>query len=305
MRRRAIPGTELMVSELCLGTMTFGTPVGREDAIGLCHAGFDAGINFIDTANSYEGYSRVVGSAGGVAETLIGAALKGRRADAVIATKVGMKIGPEADYEGLSPAHIRREAERSLTRLGIERIDLYYLHRPDPVVPLAETVAAMQGLIDAGKIAHWGISNFSAGQLAELLAVCDAGGWTRPVAVQPAYSLLKRDVEAELLPLCAREPLAVIPYQVLQGGLLTGKYGAAMVPSDSRLAARPEWLGRVDEALFATLAELTTEANARGRTLIAHALLELLAAPAVTSLIVGATRPQQLRDLVAILETAN
>ena len=115
--------------------------------------------------------------------------------------------------------------------------------------------------------------------------------------------MLKREIEAELLPLCARESLAVIPYQVLQGGLLTGKYAAATVPSDSRLAARPDWLGRVDDALLAKLADLTADAKAKGRTLIAHALLELLAAPAVTSLIVGATRPQQLRDLVAILNT--
>lgn len=300
MRQRAIAGTALTVSELCLGTMTFGTPVGEDEAVALCHAAFDGGINFIDTANSYEGYSREVGSAGGVAERFIGKALRGRRDGIVVATKVGMKIGPTAADEGLSAAHIAREAERSLTRLGIEQIDLYYLHKPDPSVPLDETLGAMQALIDAGKVRHWGVSNFSAAQLTDLLAACDAGGFDRPVAVQPGYSLLKRDAEADLLPLCAREGLAVIPYQVLQGGLLTGKYLAGGRPEGSRLASRPEWLGRMDDELFARLEAIAADAEAKGRSMMAHALLELLEAPAVTSLIVGASRREQLDDFLSI-----
>lgn len=302
MRYRPIPGTSFTVSELCLGTMTFGTPVGREDAVALCHAAFDAGINFVDTANSYEGYSRVVGSAGGVAETFLGEALRGRRDGIVVATKAGMKIGPEATDEGLSPAHVRREAERSLQRLGIERVDLYYLHRPDASVPVEETIAELQALTAAGKIAHWGVSNFSAAQLSELLASCDRGGWSRPVAVQPPYSLLKREVEADLLPLCAREGLAVVPYQVLQGGLLTGKYVDTTAPIDSRLATRPEWLAKVDNAMLARLSGLASDARSRGRDLMAHALLELLGRPEVASLIVGVTRREQLDALISIFE---
>ena len=277
----------------------YGVAPSAEEGLAVLRAARELGVGMLDTATLY---------GGGRNEELVGRALRampGWRDEIVLASKGGMALENGVKVIDGRPETLRGQVDASLTRLGVDRIDLYYLHRPDSTVPLAETVAAMQGLIDDGKIGHWGVSNFSAGQLAELLAVCDAGGWTRPVAVQPAYSLLKREAEAEMLPLCAREALAVVPYQVLQGGLLTGKYNAAMVPANSRLAARPEWLGRVDATLFVTLAELTADANAKGRTLTAHALLELLAAPAVTSLIVGATRPQQLHDLVAILDTTS
>ena len=190
--------------------MTFGTPVGEGEAIRLTHQALELGINFIDTANMYEGYARYVGSPGGVAEEILGKALKGRRDEVVLATKVGMKIGPAEDDGGLSPAHIRREIERSLKRMRCEAVDLYYMHKPDPTVALAESAQAFDDLVRAGKVRAWGVSNFSAAQLGELLAVCDAHGLRRPVAIQPAYSLLNRDSLADLLALCAAEQIAVI-----------------------------------------------------------------------------------------------
>lgn len=301
MQKRPLPLTDLDVSVLCLGTMSFGTPLAEPDAVGLCHRALDWGINFFDTANSYEGYSRIVGSAGGVGETILGAALQGRRDQAVVATKVGMKIGPGDTDQGLSPAHINREVERSLRRLATDYVDLYYLHKPDPGTPLLETIRAMDALVAAGKIRHWGISNFNAVQTAELLQLCDEANCRRPIAVQPAYSLLNRGIEADLLPLCSRERLAAIPYQVLQGGLLTGKYSAGDVPppQGSRLAEKPEWLMPMTAEVLGRLTALEAEAARLGRSLLSHALHAALQAPAVASLVVGAKSVEQLATLIA------
>ena len=303
MIQRTIPLTGLTISPLCLGTMTFGTPVAEADAIKLTHWAIDHGVNFLDTANMYEGYSRYPGSAGGVAEEILGKALKGKRDKVVLASKVGMKIGPADDDQGLSRVHVLREMDRSLARLGCDCLDLYYMHKPDPSTPIGESVRAFNDLIDAGKARHWGISNFSAVQIAELLKVCDDNGWRRPVALQPAYSLLKRDVEAEVLPLCMRERIAVFPYQVLQGGLLTDKYrrGEA-VPKDSRQAEKPEWTMALDGEMFDKLEGIKAEAKGKGRTLLQHALKGLLDQPAVLSLLVGVKSAPQLEWLIAAVE---
>ncbi len=295
-------GSKLKLPILCLGTMTFGTPVGETEAIRLCHWCVDQGISFFDTANSYEGYSRVVGSAGGQAEDILGKALEGRRDRVVLATKVGMKIGPLESDRGLSSAHVRREVERSLRRLRTDYIDLYYLHTPDFDTPIAETVEVLDALVTEGHIRYWGASNFSAPQMRELLRTCDAGGWRRPVAVQPAYSLLRREIEAELMPLCHAEGLMVIPYQVLEGGLLTGKYQrAGHIPVGSRLAEKPQWVAQFDDGLAERLAGLEAEARGLSRTLLGHALLSLLEQPPVVSLIVGVKRQEQLAEIIAVL----
>jgi aryl-alcohol dehydrogenase-like predicted oxidoreductase len=303
MKQQAIPKTNLQVSPLCLGTMTFGTPVGEEDAIRLTHHALEHGINFIDTANMYEGYKRYIGSPGGVAEDILGKALEGKRAQVILATKVGMKIGPADDDQGLSRMHILREIDRSLRRLKCDYVDIYYMHKPDPLIALEESVKAFDDMIQAGKIRYWGVSNFSAGMLADLLKVCDENNWHRPVAVQPAYSLLKRDIEKDLLPLCQREQIGVLPYQVLQGGVLTGKYQrGAVIPKDSRQAEKPEWTVALTEAAFDQLEHYAAEAQARGRSLMQHALKTLLEQPGVVSLIVGFKHTIQIDDLIAAVE---
>jgi L-glyceraldehyde 3-phosphate reductase len=300
MERRTIPNTDLHVSSLCLGTMTFGTPVGESEAIRLTHWAVDHGINFIDTANMYEGYTRYVGSPGGVSEEILGKALKGRRDQVVLATKVGMKIGPADDDQGLSRKHVLREIDRSLKRLGCDWVDLYYMHKPDPNTPLAESVQVFDNLISAGKVRYWAISNFSAEQISQLLHVCDDNGWRRPVALQPPYSLLKRDIEADILPLCTRERIAVIPYQVLQGGLLTGKYRRGEpAPADSRQLEKPAWIPELTDTMHQHLEAIAAEAQAQGRTMMQHALTTLLEQPGVVSLIVGVKRIEQLADLMA------
>jgi L-glyceraldehyde 3-phosphate reductase len=303
MQRRLIPGTDLRVSTLCLGTMTFGTPVGEADAIRLTRQALDLGVNFVDTANMYEGYTRFIGSPGGVAEEILGKALKGVRERVVLATKVGMKIGPADDDQGLSRKHIEREIERSLSRLQCDWVDIYYMHKPDPAVPLAESAGAFDGLKRAGKIRAWGVSNFSAAQLSALLKVCDENGWGRPAMVQPAYSLLKREIEQDLLPLCQREQMGVIPYQVLQGGMLTGKYQRGQpAPGGSRQAEKPEWTLPLTDTTFDSLERVQAEARAAGRSLAQHALRALLEKPGVASLIVGVKRSEQLRELAALVE---
>jgi aryl-alcohol dehydrogenase-like predicted oxidoreductase len=211
--------------------MTFGTPVAESEAIKLTHWAIDKGINFIDTANMYEGYARYLGSPGGVAEEILGKALADRRDRVVLATKVGMPVGSESEDRGSSPAAIRKQLDLSLKRLATDFVDIYYLHKPDVHnTPPVEIIGALNEAILAGKIRHYGVSNYSAEQLVELLRAADENGLPRPVIHQPPYSLLKPDVEKDLLPLCAKEGIAVACYQVFQGGLLTGKYHRGQEP---------------------------------------------------------------------------
>jgi aryl-alcohol dehydrogenase-like predicted oxidoreductase len=300
MEHRLIPNTDLRVSILCLGTMTFGTPVGETDAVRLIHWAIDRGIDFIDTANMYEGYARVPGSAGGVAETIIGKALAERRDKVVLATKVGMKVGASPEDSGTSPAAIRKQLDRSLARLATDVIDIYYLHAPDPQVPLVDILGAIHEAIAAGKIRHYGVSNYSAEQMADLLAVADANKLRRPVIHQPAYSLLKRDIETDLLPLSRREQIAVVPYQVLQGGLLTGKYKRGQpLPSGSRKTEQSGWVWDFSNELFDRLEQIEADAAAKGRTLLEHALRWTLEQPGVVSAIVGVKRSEQLATMLS------
>ncbi len=303
MKQNQIPGTDLEVSEICLGTMTFGTPVSESEAIILTQHALDRGINFIDTANMYEGYDRYSGSAGGVAETILGKALKARRESLVLATKVGMKVGEGAEDEGTSPEAIRKQLDLSLSRLATDYIDIYYLHRPDTAVPLADILGELKNQIEKGKIRYYGISNYSAEQMAELLRIADRNHLPRPVIHQPPYSLLKRDIEKDLLPLCEKEGIAVAPYQVLQGGLLTGKYHQGEdVPEGSRKAEKAEWLPGFDDDLFSKLQIIETQAGIKGRTMMQHALLEVLEKSPVVSIVTGVKRIDQVESLIAAVE---
>jgi aryl-alcohol dehydrogenase-like predicted oxidoreductase len=304
MQKRPVPNTDMTVSPLCLGTMTFGTPVGEADAIKITHWAMDHGVNFIDTANMYEGYTRFIGSPGGVAEEILGKALKGHRDAVILATKVGMKIGPEADDQGLGRTHVLREIDRSLQRLQTDYVDVFYMHKPDDETPIAESVEAFNDIISAGKARHWAFSNFSADQIKEVLSLCDANGWRRPVMLQPQYSLLNRDIEADILPLCEKEQIAVTPYQVLQGGVLTGKYqrGEA-APEGSRQLEKPQWTMPLDDDLFDRLDAIEAEGKAKGRSLLQHALQALLDQPAVVSLVLGVKRIDQLESLINAIET--
>lgn len=300
MKTRKIPNTSLKVSQICLGTMTFGTPVAEADAIRMVHWALDHGINFIDSANIYEGYARVLGSPGGVAESIIGKALKGRRDQAVLATKVGMRVGEAPEDEGTSPAALRKHLELSLDRLATDVIDLYYLHKPDPETPLVETLGALDQVIREGKVRYYGVSNYSARELSDLLTVADADGLPRPVICQPPLSLLRQDVLSDLLPLCEREHIAVTPYQILQSGLLTGKYRRGeSLPEDSRKGEQSGWVWELTDALFDRLDEIEAQSRKAGLTMTQHAIRWVLAQPAVVAAIVGVKRTEQLEEAMA------
>ncbi|MCK5119954.1 MAG: aldo/keto reductase [Candidatus Latescibacteria bacterium] len=283
-----------------MGTMTFGTPVAEADAIRMVHWALDHGINFIDSANIYEGYARVLGSPGGVAESIIGKALKGRRDQAVLATKVGMRVGEAPEDEGTSPAALRKHLELSLDRLATDVIDLYYLHKPDPETPLVETLGALDQVIREGKVRYYGVSNYSARELSDLLTVADADGLPRPVLCQPPLSLLRQDVLSDLLPLCEREHIAVTPYQILQSGLLTGKYRRGeSLPEDSRKGEQSGWVWELTDALFDRLDEIEAQSRKAGLTMTQHAIRWVLAQPAVVAAIVGVKRTEQLEEAMA------
>ena len=299
-----IPGTELRVSRICLGTMTFGSPVGEEDAVRLVrYALDDHNINFIDTANMYEGYNRYAGSAGGVAEEIVGKAVRGARDRFVVATKVGMKVGTEPVDENTSPEAIRVQLRRSLKRMGTDYVDIYYLHRFDPDTEPQAIARAMGDELRAGTIRAWGVSNYTAPQLAALLEAARRENVPAPALCQPALSLLNRAALDDMLPLCEKENIGVVPYQVLQGGVLTGKYkrGAA-APEGSRLAEKPEWLKPFTDEVYNVLAECERAAEAAGVSMTQHALRWALAQPAVVSALIGVKRTEQIDEAAKAAE---
>lgn len=299
MQLRSLGSSGLLVSPICLGTMTFGSPVAEDDAIRLIHAALDLGINFIDTANVYEGYARYLGSPGGVAEEIVGKALRGRRDGVVVATKVGAPVGSGPQDRGLSAVHILREIERSLKRLQTDVIDLYVIHWPDKHVPPETTLEAIDTAARQGKIRYFGASNHSAWQLCELLWIADRRHYRRCVSSQIPLSMLRREFHNDL-PFCERYDIGVTPYQSLQGGLLTGKYRRGTPPpQDSRAAEKPDWIWKQDDVLFDRLEQVAALANLAGAPMSQYALAWTLAQPAVCSTVVGVKRLEQVQDAVA------
>lgn len=304
METRLIPHTHIEVSTVCLGTMMFGNPVAEDDAVRIVHWALDNGINFLDTADIYEGYDRFLGSPGGVSETILGKALKGRRDRAVVTTKVGNQVGG-GKYEGtgLGRDHIVHQLDSSLRRLQTDYVDFYELHRPDPETPLHESVSVMADLISQGKVRHWGFSNFDAPHVREMVAICDEHGWPRPVISQPPLSWLERENEVEHMPACREYGIATTPYRPLEGGLLTGKYRRGQaVPAGSRAADNPSWGFKPDDELYDRLEQFEREAAAQGLRPAQYAVKWIADQPGVASVVVGSTRIEQLRETVSPFE---
>jgi aryl-alcohol dehydrogenase-like predicted oxidoreductase len=299
MQRQSLSNSDLQVSPICLGTMTFGNPVSQNDAVRLVHWAIDQGINFIDTADMYEGYDRFLGSPGGVGETILGHAIHDRRKQVHITTKVGNSVGT-GEYEGtgLSRSHILHQIDASLRRLQTDYVDIYELHRPDPNTPLEESVSVMVQLIEAGKVRHWGFSNYSGDQIHDLVRICDQHSWPRPVVSQSPYSWIKRDEESNSLPACRELQISVTPYQPLQGGLLTGKYQKGQpLPKDSRAAESP-WLEPPQETLLDDLARFEAEARETQLSPAQYAIHWLLNQEGIDSVVVGLKRVDQLDELL-------
>jgi aryl-alcohol dehydrogenase-like predicted oxidoreductase len=273
----------LTVSVVGLGCNNFGARLDAGRTAAVVHTALDAGITFFDTADIY-GSTK--------SEEFLGRALGRRRGDAVIATKFGMEV--DAERQGAKPAYVRRAAEDSLRRLGTDCIDLYQIHQPDPTTPIADTLAALDELVKAGKVREIGCSNFSAVQLREAEAAVRQGA-ARFVSVQNEYSLLHREPEEEVLPECLRSGIAFIPYFPLASGLLTGKYRLGRpAPKGSRLESRFGTDPFTTENLELVEA-LSAFAESRGRTLVDVAVSWLASRPVVASVITGATSPEQVR----------
>ena len=295
MEYRKVPKTELEVSAICLGTMTFGTPVSRQDSVKLVHYALERGINFIDTANIYEGYARKIGSAGGVAEECIGEALKGRRQGAVVATKVGMSVGNGPLDEGLGAAAIEHNLTKSLKRLDTDYVDIYYAHRYDEKTAPEELAGAMNEEIRKGRIRHWAVSNYSGLQMAQLLKACDENGLIRPVMCQPALSLLNVDAVADVMYVCSRERIALVPYRVLQSGLLTGKYKQGQqAPKGSRKQEQPGWVPDVTHREAEELEMIREVCGKIGTSMTRYALDFVLKQAGVVSAILGVKNKEQI-----------
>jgi len=304
MNYRTLGSSGIQISPVCLGTMTFGSPVGEADAVKLVHEAMDLGINFIDTANAYEGYDRVLGSAGGVAEGIVGKALKGRREQAVLATKACAPVGPGPLDRGLSACHILREVDRSLERMKTDYIDLFIIHWPDKLTPLETTLAALDSVVRQGKVRCIGASNHSAAQLCEFLWLADRQGWARMVSSQIPLSLLLRSYESDLA-FCEKHGIGVTPYQSLQGGLLTGKYKRGQPePGDSRAAEKPGWVWPRDEAMYDQLEGMEKLAAEIDVSPAQYALAWALSRPAVSSLVMGAKRIGQVQDAIGAADVS-
>lgn len=303
MQYAMIPGTDMKVSRLCLGTMTFGTPVSAPEAIRLMRLARDEyGINFVDTANMYEGYNRSAGSPGGVAEEIVGKALAGRRGDFIIATKLGMKVGTAPEDDMTSPAAIHTQLRRSLKRLGTDWVDIYYLHRFDPDTPPQLIARAMGEELKAGRVRAWAVSNYTAEQLSALLNAAKEENVAAPALCQPQMSLLCQGPVGDLLPLCSEHGMGVVPYQVLHGGYLTGKYAAdSAAPKGSRMAEKPGWMKPMAEADWKTVEDARAAARAQGCTMVQYALRWALSQQGVVSALIGVKREEQIREAVAAL----
>ena len=302
MELRKVPGTDICVSPICLGTMTFGTPVAEADAIRLVHRAIDLGINFIDTANMYEGYNRTMGSPGGVAETILGKALAGRRERAVITTKVGNLVGHGPDDGGLGRKHVLCEIDKSLTRMKTDYVDFYLAHRPDPNTPLEDVVQVFDGLVRAGKVRQWGFSNFQAPDVRRMVEIADAAGLARPRLAQPYYNMLHRDIEKDHLPACRELEIGVTAYRPLDSGLLTGKYARGKdAPEGSRASEMPAWLplDKQNDATFDKIDAVCEMACAAGVAPAQYALAWCAAQPGVTSVVVGVKNEKQVQDAAA------
>ncbi len=295
MRYVVLGRTGLRVSELCLGTMTFGG-TGTWEAIGaldqsrasrLVGRCLDVGVNFFDTADFY---------AAGESEALLGKALGDRRKDVVVATKVRLRMGPGPNDVGLSRAHILSAADASLSRLGTDWIDLYQVHNPDPLTPLDETLRALEDLVRWGKVRYIGASNYAAWQMMKALWIADANGFSRFECLQAYYNLVARDLERDVVPMLKDQGLGLLVWSPLAGGYLSGKADKeGRAPAGSRLE-KDSFLPIDRDRGQRVLATLRDLASGHGVSSARIALAWLLSRDVVTSVILGARTIEQLDD---------
>ncbi len=292
MKYRRLGASGLEVSETGIGTNNFGGRMNADQTAAVVHAALDNGINLFDTANMYSH---------GVSEEYLGKALAGRRSDAVIATKFGMFWEEGPNGMGGSRKHIMDSLEGSLKRLGTDHVDLYQIHRQDPDTPIEETLRALDDAVRAGKVRYIGCSNFDAWRIADAIWTSEHYNLARFVSAQPEYSMVVRDIESDILPACENYGLGILPYFPLAHGLLTGKYRRGQdVPEGTRLALTPAAQERrLTDSNFDLLEHLDRFVAERGKTLVDLAFAWLLAHGAVSSVIAGASNPDQVAQNAA------
>jgi len=303
MQYKNLGPTDLNVSRLCLGTMTMGWTSSKEDSFAVMDYALEHGINFFDTADIYSFWAK--GNDGGVAETWIGEWLKNRqtRHKVIIATKARGRMWDGPHGEGLSRAHLMRAVEDSLRRLQIDTIDLYQSHWPDDDTPIEETFRAFEDMIKQGKVRYIGCSNHNPAQLQETLDLSAAHNLPRYDSLQPHYSLVHRaEYEDQLMAMCKKENIGVIPYSPLAGGFLTGKYTRDTNPQDSRGHGNDRMRPYLNDKGFAIIEALADISRDHQTTIAQTALTWMLANPTVTSAIVGANTVSQLKETLGSVE---
>jgi aryl-alcohol dehydrogenase-like predicted oxidoreductase len=297
--------TGLQVSRLCLGTMTFGLQCDEPTSVAILDRAADGGIDFLDSSDAYPLGGDL--STRGVTEEILGRWLRGRRDRFIVATKCFAPTGPAPFDGGNSRKHIMSAVEASLRRLQTDYIDLYQLHGYDEQTPIDETLGALDDLVHQGKVRYVGCSNFLTYQLVRAVGRTETLGLARLDSVQPRYNLLFRQIEREMLPYCGEEGIGVIPYNPIAGGLLSGKHArSAPPPEGSRFTlgtAAQNYQERYwHDREFDTVEVLSDLAGQAGVSLVTLAVAWVLAHPAVTAPIIGASRPDQLADSLAAAE---
>ena len=290
MRYVNVGDSGVKVSELCLGTMVFGSAASEEDSINIIDRAIDDGINFIDTANGYNE---------GVSESIVGKALQGKRDQVVLVTKVNASTGPGPNDRGLSRYNILNAIESSLKRLRTDHIDLYFFHRPDYETPLEESLRAIDDLVRSGKVRYVGMSNHFAWQLSKALWLSELKNLAPVVCAQDLYNMLNRDIELELLPFCRDNGIGMMAYSPIARGVLTGKYSPGESPPPGSRAARKdkrilETELRHDNLVVAQ--ELKRLSECHGKSLSQIAVNWVISNPIVTSAVIGPRSLEQYED---------
>jgi aryl-alcohol dehydrogenase-like predicted oxidoreductase len=291
---KSLGKTGVKVSQLCYGTMSFGGDADATESAKMYAACRAAGINFFDCADAYSD---------GKAEEILGGLISSERDELVITSKCFNPIGNDVNARGGNRRHIVRAVEESLKRLATDRLDVLFMHRWDPDTPLEETLRALENLVTQGKILYLGASNYAAWQIAKGLGIAERFGWPRLDVIQPMYSLVKRQAEAEIFPLAVSENLGVITYSPVGGGLLSGKYGPNLRPAQGRLTSNQEYISRYGEdSVFETAGKFSELAAQRGVHSVSLAVAWVAANPAVTCPIIGARNWEQLMPSLNALD---
>jgi aryl-alcohol dehydrogenase-like predicted oxidoreductase len=294
MQYNNLPGTNLKVSALSLGTMMFGGQTGEADSLSILDYAYEQGVNFWDTANVYNQ---------GESERIVGKGLRACREKLFLATKVNGQMGDNPFNKGLSRRNILAAVDASLSRLDTDYIDLYYMHAPDYETEIEESLEAMSSLVRLGKIRYVGISNFAAWQVADMLAICDKRGYIAPVLSQNVYNLITRGVETELIPFLLKHKLGMAVYNPIAGGFLAGKHKPGRPSENTRFANNASYYDRYwSDENFDAVDKLTAIAEKAGLSILQLAMRWSVARPGVTSIISGVSRLEQLKQNIASLD---